>query len=202
VLHASCAATARLVAAARAEGVAVTMEVTPHHLTLTDASCAGGDPTFKVNPPLRPAVDVEAMRAALAEGVADAIATDHAPHAPATKARPFTEAPPGMLGLETALAVVLTELVEPGLVPLEVVLAALSWRPARIAGLAGQGRPVAPGEPANLCVIDPARSWTVDGAAMASRSGNTPFAGRDLRGKVRHTIFRGAAVVVDEVAQR
>jgi dihydroorotase len=202
VLHASCGATAALVAAARADGVAVTMEVSPQHLTLTDACCAGGDPTFKVNPPLRPPADVEAMRAALASGVADAIATDHAPHAPGTKARPFAEAPPGMLGLETALAVVLTELVEPGLVPLEAVLAALSWRPARIAGLVGQGRPVAPGEPANLCVFDPARRWTVEGAAMASRSRNTPFEGRELRGRARHTIFRGAAVVIDETAQR
>jgi dihydroorotase len=202
VLHASCAATADLVAAAKAGGVAVTMEVTPQHLTLTDACCAAGDPTFKVNPPLRPRADVEAMRRALADGTADAIATDHAPHPPAAKARPFAQAPPGMLGLETALAVVLTELVAPGVVPLEVVLAALSWRPAAIAGLGGQGRPVAPGEPANLSVFDPSRRWTVDGANMASRSRNTPFQGRTLVGKVRHTILGGAPVVSDEAAQR
>ena len=204
VLHASTARTVDLVRRARAEGVAVTMEVTPQHLTLTADACAGGDATFKVNPPLRDGADLAALRAGLAEGVVDAVATDHAPHPPASKARPFAEAPPGMLGLETALAVVLTELVTPGVVAPEAALAALSWRPARIAGLdrAGHGRPVAPGEPANLCVVDPDEHWVVEPARLASRSRNTPFAGRTLRGRVRHTVLRGEPVVIDRVAQR
>ncbi|MPY94584.1 MAG: amidohydrolase family protein [Acidimicrobiia bacterium] len=204
VLHASAARTVDLVRRARAEGVAVTMEVTPQHLTLTQQACAGGDPTFKVNPPLRDAADLAALRAGLADGTVDAIATDHAPHPPAAKARPFADAPPGMLGLETALAVVLTDLVAPGVVDLPTALRALSWRPARIAGLraAGHGRPVAPGEPANLCVVDPGEAWVVDGAALASRSRNTPFAGRRLEGRARHTVQGGEAVVVGGEAQR
>ncbi len=204
VLHASTARTVDLVRRARADAVRVTMEVTPQHLTLTHEACAGGDPTFKVNPPLRHGDDVDALRAGLADGTVDAVATDHAPHAPHTKDRPFADAPPGMLGLETALAVVLTDLVGPGLIDIGTALAALSWRPARIAGLDahGHGRPVAPGEPANLCVIDPSETWLVDPARLASRARNTPFAGRTLQGRVRHTVLAGQPVVVDGTAQR
>jgi dihydroorotase len=202
VLHASCARTVALVAAAKAEGLAVTMEVTPQHLTLTDEACASGDPTFKVNPPLRTRADVDALRAGLANGVVDAIATDHAPHSPAAKSVPFAAAPPGMLGLETALAVVLTELVRPGLLSPAQALAALSWRPAGVVSLADQGRPVVAGEPANLTVVDPERAWTVEGDALASRSRNTPFAGRRLVGRVRHTLLAGVPVVVGEEARR
>jgi len=198
VLHASVAATVELVRRAKAEGLAVTMEVTPQHLTLTDACCSGADPTFKVNPPLRGDDDLEALRAALRDGVVDAVATDHAPHAPATKARSFDAAPPGMLGLETALAVV----TGPAGIPLERAVAALSWEPARIAGLADQGRPVAVGERANLCVFDPSRTWEVDPDRLASKSRNTPFARWSLTGKVRHTVLRGRPTVIDEVAQR
>jgi dihydroorotase len=198
VLHASVAATVELVRRAKAEGLAVTMEVTPQHLTLTDACCSGADPTFKVNPPLRGDDDLDALRAALRDGVVDAVATDHAPHAPATKARSFEAAPPGMLGLETALAVV----TGPAGIPLERAVAALSWEPARIAGLADQGRPVAPGEWANLCVFDPSRAWEVDPDRLASKSRNTPFARWSLTGKVRHTLLRGRPTVIDEVAQR
>ncbi len=202
VLHASCAATVELVRRAKADGLAVTMEVTPQHLTLTDECCADGDPTFKVNPPLRTAVDVAAMRAAFADGTIDAVATDHAPHAPHTKARPFADAPPGMLGVETAVGVVFTELVDTGVVTVEAAIAALSWRPARIAGLADHGRPIAPGEVANLAVIDPNRPWTVDPAALHSRSRNTPFAGHHLRAKVRHTLLAGVPTVIGEEPQR
>src|SRR6185312_13521496 len=151
VLHMSCAVSADLVRAAKAAGVRVTAECTPQHLVLTDESCAGYDPSFKMNPPLREQADVDGLRAALLDGTIDAIATDHAPHAPETKDVPFEEAPPGMLGVETALAVAVTALVEPGLLSLQQVLAALSWKPARIAGLdaAGHGGPVAAGHPAN-----------------------------------------------------
>jgi dihydroorotase len=155
---------------------------------------------------------VEAVKAGLGDGTIDAIATDHAPHAPEAKDLPFDQAPPGMLGLQTALALALTEL----RLPLARILALLSWQPAAIAGLdpgagdpdtgpgsaGGHGGPVVEGSPANLCVIDPTATWTVDPFALASRSRNTPYAGRTLTGRVRHTLLRGEPVVVDAEAQR
>jgi dihydroorotase len=197
--HLSTRRSVALVAAAKAEGLAVTCEATPHHLALTDERCASYDPVFKVNPPLRTADDVAAVRAGLADGTIDCIATDHAPHAPETKEQPFDEAPPGMLGLETALAVALTHLD----LPLAEILALLSWRPAAIIGVDGtHGGPVAEGRPANLCVIDPAATWTVEPERLASRSRNTPYAGMTLTGRVRHTLVGGEAVVVDAECQR
>ena len=153
---------------------------------------------FKVNPPLRTAATSSAVRAGLADGTVAAIATDHAPHTPETKELPFDQAPPGMLGLETALALALTELD----LPLSRVLAALSWNPARILGIDDDHGAVAEGRSANLCVIDPELTWTVSGAAMASRSTNTPYEGREVRGKVRHTLLYGEPVVVSGEAQR
>ena len=197
--HLSTAGSVQMVAAARAQGVRVTSEATPHHFTLTHEACKGYDPVFKVNPPLRTAADVAAVREGLAQGWMDCIATDHAPHAPETKELPFDQAPPGMLGLETALALALGEL----RLPIEQVLALLSWQPARIAGIAdSHGGPVAVGRWANLCVIDPAAEWTVDADRLASRSRNTPYAGRRVTGRVRHTLLRGDAVVVDAEARR
>jgi len=197
--HLSTRRSIDLVAAAKAEGLAVTCEATPHHFTLTDASCAGFDPVFKVNPPLRTDDDVAAVRAGLAAGTVDCIATDHAPHAPETKEQPFDQAPPGMLGLETALALALTHLD----LPIADVLALLSWRPAAIIGAGdAHGGPIAEGRPAHLCVIDPEATWTVDAGALASRSRNTPYAGMELTGRVRHTILAGEPVVVDGEAQR
>ena len=201
-LHLSTARSVELVRSAKARGLRVTAEAAPHHFTLTDAVCASFDPVFKVHPPLRTDADVEAIKEGLADGTIDAIATDHAPHAPELKERPFEEAPPGMLGLETALALTITELVEPGVLPLVDALALLSWRPAAIAGMRDHGALVAPGSPANLCVIDPALRWEVDPARLASRARNTPYAGRSLTGRVRHTILRGEPVVVDGVACR
>lgn len=198
VLHVSTAQAVESIREAKAAGLAVTAEATPHHFTLTDAACAGFDPVFKVHPPLRTAADRDAVRAGLADGTLDAIATDHAPHRTEEKERPFEEAPPGMLGLETALALTLTELVEPGLLTLEQALGALSWRPAAIAGVADRhGGPVAPGGVANLCVFDPAATWEVDPTKLASRARNTPFAGRKLTGRVRHTVLAGRPTVVD-----
>ncbi|HEV2070398.1 MAG TPA: dihydroorotase [Acidimicrobiales bacterium] len=198
-LHLSTAGSLTLVRSAKADGVAVTAEAAPHHFTLTAAATAGYDPVFKVNPPLRTDADVTAVRAGLADGTIDAIATDHAPHPPEAKERPFDQAPPGMLGLETALALGLTELD----LPVEHLLGLLSWQPARIAGLeADHGGPLGAGRPANLCVIDPDASWVVEPERLASRSRNTPYAGRTLTGRVRHTIFRGEPVVIDGDAQR
>ncbi|MGH9189076.1 MAG: dihydroorotase [Acidimicrobiales bacterium] len=197
-LHLSTAGSLAIVRAAKAGGLPVTVEVAPHHFTLTDEAVAGYDPVFKVNPPLRSAADVVAVKAALADGTVDAIATDHAPHPPEEKERPFDQAPPGMLGLETALALALTETD----LPVEEVLALMSRRPARIAGLDQHGGPIAEGRPANLCVFDPAAHWTVDATRLASRSRNTPYAGRVLTGKVRHTVLHGEPVVVEGEAQR
>ena len=210
-LHLSTARSAALVAAAKAEGLAVTAEVTPHHLALTDAELAGYDPVFKVNPPLRTLADVEALRAACAGGTIDAVATDHAPHPPERKDVTLDAAPPGMLGLQTALPVVLDALGGAGdgrrALSSQEILALMSWQPARLAGLdahhdGDQGGPIEPGAPANICVIDPAATWEVDPATLASRSRNTPWAGRVLTGRVRHTVLRGEPVVVDAEAQR
>jgi len=222
-LHLSTARSAALVAAAREEGLAVTAEVTPHHLALTHAELAGYDPVFKVSPPLRTEADVAALRRACARGTVDAIATDHAPHPPERKETTLDVAPPGMLGLQTALAVVLEALCRgagargaPGSGDGEVpgdtmalgdVLGLLSWRPAAVAGLdrahgGEQGGPIEAGAPANLCVLDPAATWEVDPRRLASRSRNTPWAGRVLTGQVRHTLLRGEPVVVDAEAVR
>lgn len=216
-LHLSTAGSVALVAAARAEGLPVTAEVAPHHLSLTDAELAGYDPLFKVNPPLRTAADVAAVRRACATGLVDAVATDHAPHPPETKEAPLDEAPPGMLGLQTAWPVALGALhrgepdtgqsPEVPALPVADVVGLLSWRPARVAGLhpdhgGDQGGPVVAGAPANLAVLDPAATWTVDAGALASRSRNCPWDGRTLTGAVRHTVFGGEPVVVDGQAQR
>ncbi len=198
-LHLSTARSVALVRAAKAEGLPITAEAAPHHFTLTDECLTGFDPVFKVNPPLRTPADIAAIKAGLADGTIDAIATDHAPHAPHTKEAPLDQAPPGMLGLETALGLCIAELD----MPLADIIAALSWKPAAIAGVADRhGRPITAGEPANLAVFDRNREWTVVPAKLASKSRNTPYIGRRLRGKVRHTVFEGNAVVVDGIATR
>jgi dihydroorotase len=198
-LHLSTAGSVELVRRAKADGLPVTAEATPHHFSLTDERLESFDALYKVNPPLRTSADIAAIRAGLADGTIDAIATDHAPHAPDTKERPLDEAPPGMLGLETALGVSLASLD----MPLAELLAALSWRPAAIAGIGDRhGRPVEPGEPANLTIIDPDAEWEVVPARLASKSRNTPYVGVPLRGRVRHTIFEGTPVVVDGAAVR
>ena len=201
-LHLSSAGAVEQVRAAKARGLPVTAEAAPHHFSLTDESCASFDPAFKVHPPLRAPADVAAVKAGLADGTIDAIATDHAPHPTEAKERPFEEAPPGMLGLETALALTLGELVASGVLDLQTALARLSWGPAAIAGLVDHGGPVAAGSVANLCVFDPEAAWTVVPESLASRARNTPYAGRELRGRVRHTILRGEPVVVDGSATR
>lgn len=193
--HLSTAGSVAMVAGARAAGLGVTAEATPHHFTLTDACCADYDATFKVHPPLRADHDVAAVKAALADATIDAIATDHAPHTPESKDLPFDQAPPGMLGLEYALALAFTELVDRGDMTEPEVIGAMSWRPAAIAGMEDQGRPVAEGEPANLVVIDPGAMWTIDATGGASRSRNVPYVGREVRGRVRYTICAGIPVV-------
>lgn len=191
-LHLSAATSVEAVRRAKEEGLRVSAEAAPHHFVFTDAACCGFDPNFKMNPPLRTDVDVEAVRLGLRDGTIDAIATDHAPHAPYLKDNTFDEAPFGVIGSETALGAALSYLD----LPVERVLALMSWQPAEIAGIAStHGRPVAEGEVANLCVFDPDERWTRHTTDSASLSRNDPFDGRELRGKVRHTICHGEVVV-------
>jgi dihydroorotase len=209
-LHMSTVGSVDLIRRAKEEGLPVTAEAAPHHMLLTHALVAGYDPVFKVNPPLRTDQDVLAVIAGLCDGTIDAVATDHAPHAPESKDRPFNEAPPGMLGLQTALPIA-WEVLAPHLAP-ERVFALLSAQPAviakltatdpRRAGHSAQGGPVEAGATANLCIFDPAATTVVDPAGLASRSRNTPYAGRTFAGAVRHTVLRGEAVVIDAAAQR
>jgi dihydroorotase len=183
------------VRAGKEAGVRLTADVTPHHLTFTDEDLLTYDTSLKVNPPLRSAEHRDALRAALGEGVLDAVATDHAPHAPEEKEREFDLAPPGTTGLETALAAVLTGLVGPGLIDLPAAIERLSTRPARILRLADQGGPLTPGGPANVVVFDPAAEWTVGDRPFASMARNSAFLGRRLRGRVLYTLLRGTPTV-------
>lgn len=201
--HMSTAGSVAMITAAKAGGVSVTAEAAPHHFTLTDEACSDYDPIFKVHPPLRTAADREAIKQGLASGALDAIATDHAPHTPESKELPFDKAPPGMLGLEYALALSLTNLVDAGTGMSEYdVIAALSWKPARIAGLDDHGRVIEPGAPANLTVVDPTQRWRIDDSGGASLSRNVPYVGMDVRGVVTHTLLFGEVVVADGKAMR
>jgi dihydroorotase len=200
--HLSTGGSVELVRAAKARGVRVTAEAAPHHFTLTDEAARSFDPVFKVNPPLREKADVEAVRQGLADGTIDAVATDHAPHAREDKEVEWAAAPPGMLGLQTALGLVVTELVEPGWLSLPQAVERLTAGPARCRRLPGHGGPIEPGAPANLTVFDPAARWTVDAAALASRARNTPYHGRQLSGRVVHVLLRGELTVRDGGALR
>jgi dihydroorotase len=195
VCHVSTGGSVEILRWAKGRGVRVTAEVTPHHLLLTDERASGYDPVFKVNPPLREAADVEALRTALVEGVIDAVATDHAPHAVEDKECEWAYARPGMLGLETALSV--TWLAVGEALGWEGVAERMSRTPARIAGLDDHGQVPAAGVPANLTLVDPAARWTVEPAALASRSRNTPYAGLELPVRVVATFLRGEATVLD-----
>lgn len=194
LLHISTAGTVALVRGAKAEGVDVTAEATPHHFSLTDEGLEDYDPNYKVNPPLRTEDDVRAVIEGLADGTIDAIATDHAPHALEEKDQEFMYAPPGMVGLETALGLTLTRLVAPGHLTLAQAIERLSVTPAQILGLEGQGS-LSVGSPANVVVFDPEATWTVDPARFHSLSHNTPFGGMELKGRVVHTFFRGRHTV-------
>jgi dihydroorotase len=199
VCHVSTAGTADVLGWAKrrggVDGFEVSAEVTPHHLLLTDERLATYDPVNKVNPPLRTGTDGTALRAALAAGVIDCVATDHAPHPPQDKDCEWAAAKPGMLGLQTALSVVVRTMVRTGLLDWRGVARVLSERPAEIGRLADQGRPIAEGEPANLVLLDPDDEWTVRGAELASIGSNTPYEGMRLPARVVSTIFRGRPTV-------
>jgi dihydroorotase len=198
VCHVSTAGSVEVLRQAKVRGVRVTAEVTPHHLLLTDELAKSYDPVYKVNPPLRTAADVAALRQALIDGVIDVVATDHAPHAVEDKECEWAYARPGMVGLETALPVVLSVLGERW----DLIAERMSRAPARIAGLAGHGTDLAPGAPANLTLVDPAVRRIVDPAALTSRSRNTPYAGTTLPGRVVATFLRGEPTVLDGKATR
>jgi dihydroorotase len=194
--HLSSAGSVELVRRAKAEGVRVTAEVTPHHLVFTDDDLVTYDTAKKMNPPLRSVEDRDALRAGVANGTLDAIATDHAPHAVEEKDMEFDLAPPGTIGLETALAAVLTHLVGPGIVSLDRAIEALSTTPARILGAGDHGGPIESGRPANLVVFDPDEAWTVE-PPFASKARNSAFTGERLRGRVRYTVLRGSMTVAE-----
>ena len=197
VCHVSTAGSVEIVRWAKSKGWNVTAEVTPHHLLLTDELAATYDPLYKVNPPLRSATDVEALRAGLADGTIDVVATDHAPHPHEDKDCEWAAAAFGMLGLETALSVVQETMVDTGLLTWAEVAARMSAVPARIGRVAHQGRPLAVGEPANLVLVDPSATRVVDPTDTASLSRNNPYGGRKLPGRVVATFLRGRPTVLD-----
>lgn len=199
ICHVSTAGSVDIVRWAKSRGINVTAEVTPHHLYFTDDMVRGYDPVYKVNPPLRQEHDVLALRAGLADGTIDIVATDHAPHPQEDKDCEWAAAAMGMLGLETALSVVIDTMVNPGTMSWRDVARVMSEAPARIGGVVDHGRPIAVGEWANLVVIDPRASHTVRANNMASKSRNTPYADLTLPGVVTATYLRGTATVSDGV---
>jgi dihydroorotase len=197
VCHVSTAGSVEIIRWAKSRGINVTAEVTPHHLLLTDELVRSYDPVYKVNPPLRTNADVEALRAALADGTIDVVGTDHAPHPSEHKECEWAQAAMGMTGLETALSVVQHAMIETGLMTWAEFARATSTAPAEIGRLADQGRPLEEGEPANIILVDPAARWTVDPSAMATMGRNSPFRGMELPGKVVATFFKGHPTVLD-----
>jgi dihydroorotase len=197
VCHVSTAGSVEIIRWAKSKGCPVTAEVTPHHLLLTDVRAETYDPIYKVNPPLRTADDVAALRHALADGTIDCVATDHAPHPVEAKETEWAEAAMGMIGLETALPVVQEAMVDTGLLDWAGVADRMSSRPARIGRLSGQGAPLEPGAPANITLYDPSPRRTVDPSGMTSKSRNTPYAGLELPGRVVATFLRGAPTVLE-----
>ncbi|SIR87639.1 dihydroorotase [Williamsia sterculiae] len=197
ICHASTEGTVQLLRWAKAQGIAITAEVTPHHLLLDDSRLETYDAVNKVNPPLREIRDTTALAGALADGTVDCVATDHAPHAAQEKCCEFAIARPGMLGLQTSLPIVVQTMVNTGLLDWRGVARVMSERPAEIVGLTDQGRPIAVGEPANLTVVDPERSWVVESAELASLSQNSPFQGMTMPATVVATVLRGAVTTLD-----
>jgi dihydroorotase len=197
VCHVSTAGSVEVIRWAKARGIDVTAEVTPHHLLLTEDLVAGYDPRYKVNPPLRRQDDVEALRAALADGTIDIVATDHAPHPAEAKESEWDAAANGMVGLESALSVVQHAMVDTGLMGWADVARVLSATPARIGRLAGHGEPVAAGSAAELTLVDPAASAEFGTDRLAGRSVNSPYLGRTLPGRVIATFHRGVPTLLD-----
>jgi dihydroorotase len=199
ICHLTTAGGVEIIRWAKARGINVTAEVTPHHLLLTDDLASSYDPVYKVNPPLRTESDVHALREALADGTIDIVATDHAPHPLEAKECEWQEAAFGMLGLETALSIVQKTMVDSGMMNWEQVADRMSLAPARIGRYAEQGQMIAKGSFANLVVINPTKSWRVDRDLVLSNSSNTPYHGHELPGFVEHTLFKGKQTVINGV---
>jgi dihydroorotase len=197
ICHVSTAGSVEIVRWAKSRGIEVTAEVTPHHLVLTEELVATYDPVYKVNPPLRTAADVEALRTALADGTIDIIATDHAPHPHEDKDCEWAAAAMGMLGLETAFGVAMETMVAPGLLSWRELAQRMSVAPARIGRVRTQGHDLVPGAVANIAVVDPTATYVVDPKRLSSKSRNTPYGGRALPGRVIHTIYAGTPTVLD-----
>lgn len=197
VCHLSTAGSVEVIRWAKSRGVDVTAEVTPHHLVLTEDLVSSYDPIYKVNPPLRTAEDVEALREALADGTIDIVATDHAPHPHEDKDCEWAAAAMGMLGLETALGVLLETMVLPGRMTWRQLADRMSGAPARIGRVRTQGHDLVPGAIANITVVDPDATYVVDPRKLASKSRNSPYAGRALPGRVVHTLYAGTPTVLD-----
>jgi dihydroorotase len=197
VCHVSTAGSVEIVRQAKQQGWNVTAEVCPHHLLLTDDLAATYDPIYKVNPPLRSAADVAALRAGLADGTIDIVATDHAPHPHEDKDCEWAAAAFGLLGLETALSIVQETMVDPGLLDWAGVAERMSAAPARIGRVTDHGQGIAEGAPANVVLYDPAVRRTVEPSESASLSRNTPYAGMELPGRVVATFLRGRPTVID-----
>ncbi len=197
ICHVTTAGGVEIIRWAKARGINVSAEVTPHHLLLTDELARSYNPVFKVNPPLRTEKDVMALREALADGTIDIVATDHAPHSTESKECEWSEASFGMLGLETALSIVQKTMVDSGLMNWAQVADRLSTAPAKIAGYVEQGRNLEIGTRANVMIIDPGASWTVDRDLVASKSRNTPFHGYELPGVITHTFFNGVPTLMN-----
>ena len=193
ICHLTTAGGVEIIRWAKARGIDVTAEVTPHHLLLTDDLASSYDPVYKVNPPLRTETDVHALREALADGTIDIVATDHAPHPTESKECEWQEAAFGMLGLETALSIVQKTMVDTGLMNWTQVADRMSIAPAQIGGYENHGQPIVVGSVANLVVINPTQKWTVDRDLVLSKSSNTPYHGHELPGVITHTFFRGTA---------
>ena len=199
ICHVSTKGSVALIRWAKAQGISVTAEVTPHHLILTDDLINGYDPVYKVNPPLRTEEDVLALRTGLADGTIDIVATDHAPHPREDKDCEWSAAAFGMTGLETAFAVVYTSMVKTGLMNLERLVEVMSMNPAKIGGYVDQGQPLAIGNAAHITLVDTSYESVVDASVFASKSSNSPFHGERLSGKVQVTLFHGVPVFRDGV---
>lgn len=191
ICHASTTGTVELLKWAKEQDIPLTAEVTPHHLLLTDEKLRTYDGIFRVNPPLREEHDILALRQALLDGLIDCVATDHAPHGSEDKCVEFENAKPGMLGLESSLAIIAKLFVASGLADWRFVARVMSENPAKITRLPEHGRPVAVGEPANLTIVDPEHPWVSDSTQLASKSENNPFEGEEFGARVTHTILRG-----------
>ncbi len=191
--HMSLARSCALIRFAKSQGIKVTAEACPHHFCLTDEACSSFDTSTKVNPPLRSKEDVEAIKKAIADGTIDCIVTDHAPHTKEDKEVGFDGAPFGLIGLETSLGLTITELVKPGIIDLSKMVDRMSTTPARIVGLANKGS-IKSGFDADITIIDPDHEWTVTGEGFVSKSKNSPFIGRKLKGQVEYTICGGKTV--------